>query len=75
MDDEADAVETPDGFLTSLGERLKAAEGIDTDLVDVLTAYILKAAPPQNAVAVAKDAILKLAIGRANSSSATVAND
>lgn len=66
MSDEIDTYETNDEFLNSLGENLKLKEGFDSDISDVLEAHILKAAPAQNAVAQAKDAILKLASERAN---------
>ncbi|MBS4009779.1 MAG: hypothetical protein KGZ72_03380 [Roseovarius sp.] len=65
MDDEAKLPETPDEFLDALGERLVAKEGVDKDLAGVLMTHILKATPAQNAVAQAKDAILKLASERA----------
>ncbi|WP_157089887.1 hypothetical protein [Bosea sp. WAO] len=66
MEGEAAPLETPDAFLKALGQSLKAKEGIDTDLTGILTTHILKAAPAQNAVAQAKDAIVKLAAERAN---------
>ncbi len=64
----ANAVEvedTPDKFLKALAERLKGAAGVDGAIADILDTYILRAAPPQNAVTQAKDAILKLAAERA----------
>ena len=67
MDGEEKSLETPDTFLKNLGERLKAKDGIvDTDLAAILTTHILKADPAANAVAVAREAIVKLASGRAN---------
>ena len=66
MEDEAELVDKPDEFLEALGEGLKQREGVDVGLADVLKNHILKAAPAQNAVAQAKDAILKLAAERAN---------
>ena len=73
---EADAkpLETPDAFLKALGDSLKAKEGVDAELAGILTTHILKAAPAQNAVAQAKDAIVKLAAERANPPEADVAN-
>jgi hypothetical protein len=64
--DEAEPADTPDAFLKALGEHLKGKEGVDAGLADILKAHILKAAPAQNAIAHAKDAILKLASERAN---------
>ncbi len=40
---------------------MKGKEGVDVGLADILKTHILKVAPAQNAVAQAKDAILKLA--------------
>lgn len=74
MDGEAKPLETPDAFLKALGESLKAKEGVDADLAGVLTTHILKAAPALNAVAQAKDAILKLAAERANPPKVEVIN-
>lgn len=74
MDDEAKPLETPDAFLTALGESLKAKEGVDADLATILTTHILKAAPAQNCVAQAKDAIEKLAAERANPTKIEVGN-
>ena len=66
MDGEAKPLETPDAFLKALGDSLKAKAGVDAELTGILTTYILKAAPAQNAVVLAKEAILKLAGERAN---------
>jgi hydroxymethylpyrimidine/phosphomethylpyrimidine kinase len=66
MDAEANQLETPDAFLKALGESLRAKEGVDTDLAAILTAHILKGAPAPNAIAQAKDAIVKLASERAD---------
>lgn len=66
VEGEAEPVETPGAFLDALGDDLKGKEGVDADLANILKTYILKVAPAQNAVAQAKDAILKLAIERAN---------
>ncbi|TGR23146.1 MULTISPECIES: hypothetical protein [unclassified Mesorhizobium] len=57
--------DTPDSFLSALAEGLTVREGVDTDLADILKRHILKAAPAQNAVIEAKDAILQLAGRRA----------
>ncbi|TSD86004.1 hypothetical protein FFK22_024605 [Mycobacterium sp. KBS0706] len=74
MEFEAESADTPDAFLKTLGENLKAKEGADVGMADILKTHILKAAPAQNAVTVAKDAILKLASERANPSQPEVAN-
>ena len=66
MDSEAKPAETPEAFLNALGDSLKGKEGIDNGLADILKTHILNAAPAQNAVAQAKDAIVKLAGERAN---------
>lgn len=74
MEDEAEPADSPEGFLTTLGESLKQREGVDVGLAEILKTHILKAAPAQNAVAQAKDAILKLAGERANPPKPEVAN-
>lgn len=74
MDDEAKSLETPGAFLKALGESLKAKDGVDSDLAAILTTHILKADPAANAVALAKDAIVKLASERANPPKVEVAN-
>jgi len=74
MDDEAKPLETPDSFLKALGEGLRAKDVIDSDLASILTTHILKAAPAPNAVAQAKDAIVKLASERANPPKMQVVN-
>ncbi|MHB0790639.1 hypothetical protein [Bradyrhizobium sp. 5.13L] len=75
MEGEAEPAESPEVFLTTLGESLTQREGVDADLADILKTHILKAVPAQNAVAQAKDAILKLAAERAYSPKPEVAND
>lgn len=74
MEDEAQSPETPAAFLDALGDSLKGKEGFDVALADILKAHILKVAPAKNAVALAKDAILKLADERANPPTPEVAN-
>ena len=66
MGDEVGSADTPNAFLEALGKGLKGKEGVDAALADILKTHILKAAPAQNAVALAKDAILNLAAERAN---------
>lgn len=74
LEHEPEPTDLPEGFLTTLGESLKQREGVDVVLADILRTHILKAAPAQNAVAQAKDAILKLAGERANPPKPEVAN-
>lgn len=74
MEGEAEAADTPDAFLKALAESLKGKEGVDAGVADILKTHILKAAPAQNAVALAKDAILKLAGERANPPKPEVVN-
>jgi hypothetical protein len=66
MEAEANVVDTPDAFLKVLGESLKEKEGVDAGMAEILKTHILKVVPAQNAVAQAKDAILKLAGERAS---------
>lgn len=66
MEGEAEPAESPEAFFTTLGESLKQREGVDAGLADILRTHILKAVPAQNAVAQAKDAVLKLAGERAS---------
>jgi hypothetical protein len=66
VDGAQELVQTPEAFLKALAAGLQEKEGIDTDLADILRIHILKSAPAQNAVAQAKEAILKLADKRAN---------
>lgn len=75
VEDKAETTDTPDLFLIALGESLKEKEGVDVGMADILRTHILKAAPAQNAVTQAKDAILKLASERANPPEPEVAND
>jgi|GEM_PF-5682402 len=65
MESDSDERETPDTFLNALGESLTGYDCIDMDLAVILTTHILKAAPAANAVAEARDAILRLATERA----------
>jgi hypothetical protein len=74
VEDEIEPADTPDAFLTALGESLKGKEGVDGGLADILKTHILKATPAQNAVVQAKDAILKPAGERANPPKLEVAN-
>jgi hypothetical protein len=74
VEGEAEPADTPDAFLKALGESLKGKEGVDAGVADILKTHILKVAPSPNAVALAKDAILKLAGERANPPKPEVAN-
>jgi hypothetical protein len=70
----ANLIETTGEFLDALGDGLTRKDGVDVNLADILKAHILKAAPDQNAVAKAKDAILKLADERASDLKSEVTN-
>lgn len=74
MNGEEKPLETPDDFLQALGKSLKANGDVDTDLAAILSTHILEVAPAPNAVAQARDAIVKLASERANLSKVEVAN-
>ncbi len=75
MEVEENLLETPDAFLKALGENLSAKEGVDTDLMGILIAHILKTKQAETAITEAKDAILKLAAERANAAMVLAAND
>jgi hypothetical protein len=66
MNGEAESVDSPAGFLTSLGKQLSEKDGVDVDLAEILRTHLLKVSPTQDAVALAKAAIIKLAGERAN---------
>jgi hypothetical protein len=74
VDTEVKPIETPAAILDALGDNLGGKEGVDVDLANILKTHILKAAPTQNAVYQAKDAILKLAGKRANSTKPEATN-
>ena len=74
MEAKEEPADTPDAFLKALGESLKGKEDVDVGLAEILKTHILKVAPAQNAVAQAKDAILKLAGERASPPKPEVAN-
>jgi hypothetical protein len=71
---EAD-LEAPADFLANLGNALHGKENVDVGLADILAKHLLTAAPAVDALARAKDAILKLAGERANPPKPEVAND
>jgi hypothetical protein len=58
--------DSPADFLANLCNALREKESIDLGLTDILVKHLLTAAPAVDAVAKAKDAILKLAGERAN---------
>jgi hypothetical protein len=62
---EANAFETPAEFLTALGRVLREAQQVDSDLAEILSIYLLIETPTNDAVAKAKNAIVKLAEKRA----------
>ena len=66
--------DSTDLFFVDLGERLIASEGADAELANILISHLLKATIAQNAVAQAKDAILKLAVERAKPPALEVVN-
>jgi hypothetical protein len=74
VEGEATPTEAPEEFFKALGDHLTGIEGTDVELADILKVHILKAAPAQNAIAQAKDAIVKLAGERANPPKPEVAN-
>lgn len=59
-------METPSDFLAILGKALCEKKDVDVGVADILAKHLLTAAPAVDAVAKAKDAILKLAGERAN---------
>ncbi len=67
-------VETPSDFLANLGKALREKQEVDVGLADILAKHLLTAAPAADAVAKAKDAILKLAGERANPPKTEVAD-
>lgn len=57
---------SPADFLVSLGKSLHERENIDIGLADILVEHLLTATPAVDAVAKAKDAIVELAVERAD---------
>jgi len=57
---------SPADFLMNLGKALRERENIDTGLADILAKHLLTATPAVDALAKAKDAVLKLAVERAD---------
>lgn len=64
--DLADQVpQSPDEFLNGLAAALRVHQGVDAGVAEVLTQHLLTAAPDENCVEHALDAINALAIARA----------
>lgn len=63
--DAVEGLETNETFLERLVETLRAAEGADGGLVDVLAAHLLMVQPAANAVTLSRDGIVALAKSRA----------
>jgi hypothetical protein len=57
---------SPADFLVNLGKALREREDIDIGLADILVKHLLTATPAVDAVAKARDAIVKLAVARAD---------
>ena len=57
--------DTPEVFLATLSEALKASDDVDVDLADILSDHLLTVTPHANAVGNAKAAIVALAAKRA----------
>lgn len=58
---QVEQTDTPEKFLTTLSETLKASDDVDADLASILSDHLLTVMPHANAVANAKAAILALA--------------
>ena len=56
---------SPGAFLAQIGTDLQAARQADKDVAAVLAKHLLIAAPSDNAVALAKEALVRLAEQRA----------
>jgi hypothetical protein len=57
--------DTPEVFLATLSEALKASNDVDVDLAGILSDHLLTVTPHANAVGNAKAAIVALAAKRA----------
>lgn len=62
---QVEQAETPEVFLATLSETLKASDDVDVDLAGILSDHLLTVTPHANAVANAKAAIAALAARRA----------
>lgn len=56
----------PAAFLATVGTDLKAAKQADTDVAAILAEHLLVATPSDNAVTLAKNALVRLAEQRAS---------
>ena len=56
--------ETPAGFLDTVSEALKAREGVDVQLAEIVTEHILTASPGEDCLEEAMEAINVLARAR-----------
>jgi hypothetical protein len=62
---QVEQADTPEVFLATLSETLKASDDVDVDLAGILSDHLLTVTPHANAVANAKAAIVALAAKRA----------
>lgn len=62
---QVERADTPEVFLATLSETLKASDDVDVDLAGILSDHLLTVTPPANAVGNAKAAIVALAAKRA----------
>ena len=62
---QVEQAETPDVFLATLSDVLKASDNVDVDLAGILSDHLLTVTPHANAVVAAKAAIAALAARRA----------
>lgn len=62
---QVEQADTPEVFLATLSETLKASDDVDVGLAGILSDHLLTVTPHANAVANAKAAIIALAAKRA----------
>lgn len=62
---QVEQADTPEVFLATLSETLKASDDVDVDLAGILSDHLLTVTPHANAVANVKAAIVALAAKRA----------
>lgn len=62
---QVEQADTPEVFLATLSETLKASDDVDVDLAGILSDHLLTVTPHANAVGNAKAAIVALAAKRA----------
>lgn len=68
MLDDHKPVETAAAFLAELGKTLKAREGVDVHLAEIVASRLLATAPEEDCVGLARAAIVALAAKRAGPS-------